>query len=696
MSNNLRTRNGMPFNFVNGLKVRGMDIESLIPGIEGIPEAGSKYQFAGDGANKSFTLPVSPYNKDAVDVYVKQLYVHPDDYTLVGDTVTLVEAPPAVVAGETYNVVIKVSLTTLNGYVNANRVSFEGENLDDILEKGKPLANYSNLRAYAGAATQVRITDPGIAGFFYYDANDTTSADNGGTVIVGADGWRWKRVFDGAASVKWFGAVGNGIADDGPAIQMALNSGTKAVLLPAGTFKLSAPLDIPSGVRFVGEGRESVLTMTGSATPTIISLNAKIGVSVEAMRLIPQSTGGATRAGVYLNLCQNVTVRDCSVYGQTDATGVWLMDSDYCLVDNLYFDGGEGMSAYTVYMAGCKGCKAINSTAFRPQFGFVIVGKDIQPASTRTTEETFGNIISNCVVRNHSGHAYDINSATGNIISNCSAEDYAGASTNIAFQVKHPSGDSARQNVITGCTARNVPSGFGAQEGSNVVFIGCTATNVAKNGFALNSTNRSQFIGCTVREFGEYGIWISSTSARNIFSGIVLETSATTATGIGLLASGSSGNEFDNIQMIGTLAYAIDIVSGANNNKFGKNVDVNQQAIRDASGNTYWPIVITTPEISAAVAGNVNGPYVHRGMVVAVARAVVTVAITGTPQVSFGRVGANSEIAALQNVTGGAGATVVLTQQSQMLSNAAIMQARINVAGSAGTMFFQYEGLPRL
>lgn len=216
MSNNLRTRNGMPFNFVNGLKVRGQDIESLIPGIEGIPEAGSKYQFAGNGVNKVFTLPVTPYNKDAIEVHVKQLYVHSTDYTLVGDTITLAEAPPAVVVGETYNVEIKVNLTVLNGYVNANRVSYEGENLDTILAKYKPLANYSNLRSYAGAATQIRITDPGIDGFFYYDPTDTTSADNGGTVIVQGStvdgngdivtgtGKRWKRQYNGDVNITWF------------------------------------------------------------------------------------------------------------------------------------------------------------------------------------------------------------------------------------------------------------------------------------------------------------------------------------------------------------------------------------------------------------------------------------------------------------------------------------------------------------
>lgn len=271
MSNNLRTRNGMPFNFVNGLKVRGMDIESLIPGIEGIPEAGSKYQFAGNGTNKLFTLPVSPYNKDAVDVYVKQLYVHPDDYTLVGDTVTLVEAPPAVVAGETYNVVIKVSLTTLNGYVNANRVSFEGENLDDILEKSKPIANYPALRAYAGAATQVRITDPGITGFFYYDATDTTSTDNGGTVIVSTGGKRWKRHYSEAVNVKWFGAKGDGVTDDTVAIQSAINcitdtafstiwsggiknysKGGGVVHLPPGRYRITSGLLLGQHIRLQG------------------------------------------------------------------------------------------------------------------------------------------------------------------------------------------------------------------------------------------------------------------------------------------------------------------------------------------------------------------------------------------------------------------------------------------------------------
>lgn len=272
MSNNLRTRNGMPFNFVNGLKVRGMDIESLIPGIEGIPEAGTKYQFAGNGVNTIFTLPVTPYNKDAIEVHVKQLYVHSSDYTLVGDVVTLNEAPPALDAGETHNVEIKVTLTTLNGYVDANRVSFEGENLDDILEKSKPFSNYAQLRTYSGNATQVRITDPGIAGFFYLDGvTTTTTEDNGGIVIcapsVGAK--RWKRVFEGAVNVRWFGAKGLVTESAHIAIQKAIDYcviNKKNLYLPNGIYLCAnTQLKITGPIEMVGESENGVIFKTVKA-----------------------------------------------------------------------------------------------------------------------------------------------------------------------------------------------------------------------------------------------------------------------------------------------------------------------------------------------------------------------------------------------------------------------------------------------
>lgn len=49
----------------------------------------------------------------------------------------------------------------------------------------------------------------GAHGMFQYDATDTTSSDNDGTILVDAAGRRWKRQFYRKVNVLWFGAVGD-------------------------------------------------------------------------------------------------------------------------------------------------------------------------------------------------------------------------------------------------------------------------------------------------------------------------------------------------------------------------------------------------------------------------------------------------------------------------------------------------------
>lgn len=60
-------------------------------------------------------------------------------------------------------------------------------------------------------------------GLFRFDALDTTSPDNTGTVIVDAAGNRWKRQFSGPVNLKWFGARGDGLTNDTTAVQTAIN-----------------------------------------------------------------------------------------------------------------------------------------------------------------------------------------------------------------------------------------------------------------------------------------------------------------------------------------------------------------------------------------------------------------------------------------------------------------------------------------
>lgn len=66
------------------------------------------------------------------------------------------------------------------------------------------LQSYAALRTYTGTAQAVDIINHNLSGRFSVDSADTSSTDNGGTLIVDQTGRRWKRSFSGTASWRWF------------------------------------------------------------------------------------------------------------------------------------------------------------------------------------------------------------------------------------------------------------------------------------------------------------------------------------------------------------------------------------------------------------------------------------------------------------------------------------------------------------
>jgi hypothetical protein len=124
----------------------------------------------------------------------------------------------------------------------------------------------------------------GGGGTFYWHAGSSTAAD-GGTVFAADEGGtgRWKRLFDGPFSVRWFGAKGDGVTDDHAALQncfdTAVASSQTAVHARTGVYMLSETLNI-SNVSLFGDG--AIATVFKPSQP----------FTGDSVLLLDDSTGG--------------------------------------------------------------------------------------------------------------------------------------------------------------------------------------------------------------------------------------------------------------------------------------------------------------------------------------------------------------------------------------------------------------------
>ena len=160
--------------------------------------------------------------------------------------------------------------------------------------------------------------------------------------------------------VTLFGAVGDGIADDTAAIQDAINLGSaKVVLIPAGTYKITAPLILRDGMTLRGEGRgATILTKTDYNGPCISGTDID-QVNLEDFTINgPGQWVGTGNKGISIavsaqELCTSLSLSRITITGCNDIC-VYMGTCSFVTYDNLrcrdygycgiFIDGGDGHS----------------------------------------------------------------------------------------------------------------------------------------------------------------------------------------------------------------------------------------------------------------------------------------------------------------------------------------------------------------
>lgn len=155
---------------------------------------------------------------------------------------------------------LRIDLSEAGG---AARVEFDGGTVQDVLDDAKPLPDYVALRNYSGRANGVRLTNRDIGGYFQRDDSDTTSLDNGGTLIVATGGVRWKRKYDSVIEINWFTT---GYSDHADRIEVALaeSAAKRKVANFDGPYTISRTITIPLGATTTSVRRSDIKPVSGT------------------------------------------------------------------------------------------------------------------------------------------------------------------------------------------------------------------------------------------------------------------------------------------------------------------------------------------------------------------------------------------------------------------------------------------------
>jgi hypothetical protein len=147
-------------------------------------------------------------------------------------------------------------------------------------------------------------------------------------------------------SVKDFGAVGDGVTNDRPALQGALNTG-KNVFIPSGTYLFNSSISYSAdNQRIYGDGNKSVLKSASGSR--YINTNGFDNVSFSDLCL---DGSAGTNGGFQITGGSSNTLIS-NVYFTGGNQRVWIWEADHIKIDGCTFDGtGYGVIQQANYVS---------------------------------------------------------------------------------------------------------------------------------------------------------------------------------------------------------------------------------------------------------------------------------------------------------------------------------------------------------
>lgn len=212
-------------------------------------------------------------------------------------------------------------------------------------------------------------------GQFFWDST-TNDSDNGGTVIAPASNppvGRWRRSLATPLSVRWFGAIGDGTADDREAVRRALNSGAAHIIIPPGTYRLDPDLqypsadllDVPTTVKLIqgpGTLRQGGAPVPNGGEPNILSISNSTGLTIRDVAFVGNqgTTSVSNNNGIVAVSCSNLTIENCTFTGLVNqaiyVTGTPTSFSEHIkIVNNTCVAMGSGFNLTKCRFATIRG-----------------------------------------------------------------------------------------------------------------------------------------------------------------------------------------------------------------------------------------------------------------------------------------------------------------------------------------------------